>query len=162
MPRRRKQVTEVSNHKSVNNEPSNFDNQVTELQKSVISAGSKTRAASKKQVADHVDIDTDLQTSVTEGKPLRADQNSGVDQSLFENLHSAVTWSRQPPAPHARYQRASFGDARLLEEFVSLTVKVPGTWRVHWQFEARRRRTSLSALVIQMLVETLGLPEEEG
>jgi hypothetical protein len=161
MGRRKKSLTELSNNKSDSSESGNSNNQVTELQKSVTETKSKTKTESRRRPLDQAGDVTDVHSSVTEEKPLQAEGDSGGDKSLFENLHSAVTWSRQPPAPHVRYQRASFGDARLLEEFVSLTVKVPGSWRDHWQVEARRRRTSLSALVIQMLVETLGLPQDE-
>jgi len=111
-----------------------------------------------------VNLGTDVHTSVTTEPQLLADDNdkdSNDNQVLLPHLHSALNWSRPSPASRVPYQRASFGEARLLEQFVSLTVKVPDSWREHWQVEVRKRRTSLSALVVQMLVETLGLPQND-
>ena len=42
---------------------------------------------------------------------------------------------------------------------VSLTVKVPLSYRQHWQIEAKRRRTSVTSLVVEALTKELGLPE---
>ena len=43
---------------------------------------------------------------------------------------------------------------------VSLTIKVPLSYRQHWQIEAKRRRTSVTRLVVEALTKELGLPEE--
>lgn len=44
------------------------------------------------------------------------------------------------------------------ERVTSLTVKVPDSLRVHWLIEAKRRGTSLSAIIVKHLSETLGTP----
>lgn len=45
------------------------------------------------------------------------------------------------------------------ERVTSLTVKVPDSLRVHWLIEAKRRGTSLSAIIVKHLSEELGTPE---
>ena len=44
-------------------------------------------------------------------------------------------------------------------ESVSLTIKVPLSYRRHWQIEAKRRNTSVTSLIVEALREKLGLPE---
>ena len=52
------------------------------------------------------------------------------------------------------------GNIRIEEEpAVSLTVKVPLAYRQHWQIEAKKRRTSVTSLVVEALSKELGLPE---
>lgn len=43
---------------------------------------------------------------------------------------------------------------------VSLTIKVPLSYRQHWQIEAKRRNTSVTSLIVEALQEKLGLPEK--
>ena len=45
------------------------------------------------------------------------------------------------------------------EPAVSLTIKVPLSYRQHWQIEAKKRRTSVTSLVVEALSKELGLPE---
>lgn len=42
---------------------------------------------------------------------------------------------------------------------VSLTIKVPLSYRQHWQIEAKKRSTSVTKLIVEALGEKLGLPE---
>lgn len=45
------------------------------------------------------------------------------------------------------------------EDQVSLTIKVPRSHRQHWQVEAKKRGTSVTALIVDYFTEELGLPE---
>ena len=44
------------------------------------------------------------------------------------------------------------------EDQVSLTIKVPRALRQHWQIEAKKRGTSVTALIVDYFTEELGLP----
>jgi hypothetical protein len=44
------------------------------------------------------------------------------------------------------------------EPLVSLTIKVKESWRNHWQVEAKRRRTSVTAAIVAALSKEFGLP----
>lgn len=46
------------------------------------------------------------------------------------------------------------------EEMVSLTIKVPESWRIHWQIEAKKRRITVRQAVIDALTEKFGLPDQ--
>jgi hypothetical protein len=41
----------------------------------------------------------------------------------------------------------------------SLTVKVSDKLRIHWLTEAKKRRTSLSAVIVKHLTEEFGTPD---
>ena len=43
---------------------------------------------------------------------------------------------------------------------VSLTIKVPKSYRQHWQIEAKKQDTTVTKLIIEYLGESLGLPEK--
>ena len=45
------------------------------------------------------------------------------------------------------------------EDQVSLTIKVPRSLRQHWQVEAKKRGTSVTALIVDYFTEELGLPD---
>ena len=44
------------------------------------------------------------------------------------------------------------------EKEVSLTIKVPRTWRQHWVAECKRSGKTLKEVVAEMLAEKYGLP----
>jgi predicted HicB family RNase H-like nuclease len=44
------------------------------------------------------------------------------------------------------------------DKLVSLTIKVSENLRQHWQIEAKRRRTSVTQIIIQHLKSELGEP----
>ena len=44
-------------------------------------------------------------------------------------------------------------------DIVSLTIKVPKSYRRHWQIEAKKQDTTVTKLIIEYLGESLGLPE---
>lgn len=46
------------------------------------------------------------------------------------------------------------------DEIVSLTVKVPESWRNYWQIEAKKRRTTMRQAIIDALTKEFGLPDE--
>ena len=46
------------------------------------------------------------------------------------------------------------------ERSVSLTIKVPLSYRQHWQIEAKRRGTSVTSIVVKALTKELGLPDQ--
>ena len=43
---------------------------------------------------------------------------------------------------------------------VNLSIKVPRQWRRHWVSEARRQDTTLTAVIIALLKEKFGEPDE--
>ncbi len=45
-------------------------------------------------------------------------------------------------------------------EEVNLSIKVPKHWRRHWVSEAKRQDTSLTAVIIALLKEKFGEPNE--
>ncbi len=47
------------------------------------------------------------------------------------------------------------------EEEVNLSIKVPKRLRRHWVSEAKKRDTSLTAIIIASLKEKLGEPQDE-
>lgn len=47
------------------------------------------------------------------------------------------------------------------DETVSLTIKVPESWRTYWQIEAKKRRTTMRQAIIDALTKEFGLPEDE-
>lgn len=46
----------------------------------------------------------------------------------------------------------------VIDEFVSVTIKVPKSLRQHWQVEAKKRDVTVSKLVVDFLSQTLGTP----
>lgn len=44
------------------------------------------------------------------------------------------------------------------DKLVSLTIKVPEDLRQHWQIEAKRRRVSVTRLIVDYLSRELGTP----
>jgi predicted HicB family RNase H-like nuclease len=44
------------------------------------------------------------------------------------------------------------------DKLVSLTIKVPEDLRQHWQIEAKRRRVSVTRLIVDYLSSELGVP----
>ena len=45
-------------------------------------------------------------------------------------------------------------------DIVSLTIKVPKSYRQHWQIEAKKQDTTVTKLIIESLGKSLGLPEK--
>jgi len=70
-----------------------------------------------------------------------------------ENQHSRNDDSLvEPPSPDIAEK------ANSRPEEVNLSIKVPKRLRRHWVAEAKRRDTSLTAVIITALKETLGEP----
>ena len=42
---------------------------------------------------------------------------------------------------------------------VSLTIKVPKSYRQHWQIEAKKQDTTVTKLIVELLGKNLGLPD---
>ena len=74
------------------------------------------------------------------GKAIETDVASLEDKVVSTESGKAVT-----PAPEQ-------------EPSVSLTIKVPRSYRQHWQIEAKKRDTSVTSLIVEALMEELGLP----
>lgn len=49
-------------------------------------------------------------------------------------------------------------DGDVEPSLVSLTIKVPRSYRQHWQIEAKRLDRSVTSLIMDALQEKLGLP----
>ena len=45
------------------------------------------------------------------------------------------------------------------EKMVSLTIKVPISYRQHWQIESKKRGVSVTQLIVSYLGEELGKPD---
>ncbi len=55
-------------------------------------------------------------------------------------------------------QQAVKGEIQVEEKEVSLTIKVPISWRQHWVAECKREGKTLKEVVTEMLTEKYGKP----
>jgi hypothetical protein len=63
------------------------------------------------------------------------------------------------PALQSTVNTENAGDTEIVKEKeVSLTIKVPRSWRQHWVAECKREGKTLKEVVTEMLTEKYGLP----
>ncbi|MEN9568396.1 MAG: hypothetical protein RLZZ69_3592 [Cyanobacteriota bacterium] len=78
------------------------------------------------------------------------------NQSTFSNTakQEAVKPALQPAVNTENATEAEI----VKEKEVSLTIKVPRSWRQHWVAECKREGKTLKEVVTEMLTEKYGLP----
>lgn len=74
-----------------------------------------------------------------------------TDVASIENIDTVNTESSNAVIPDVQQPE---------EPSVSLTIKVPLSYRQHWQVEAKRRGTSVTSLIVEALTQELGLPSQ--
>ena len=57
-------------------------------------------------------------------------------------------------------ERQNAGEVEVVQDrMVNLSIKVPESSRRHWASEAKRRGTTLTAVITAALLDTFGMPE---
>lgn len=83
----------------------------------------------------------DLLKKAKQANQESVDGNTSVQQSILPEIQQTVKESIQ-----------------VEEKEVSLTIKVPRTWRQHWVAECKREGKTLKEVVTEMLTEKYGKP----
>jgi hypothetical protein len=81
-------------------------------------------------------------------------ENKNESASFKKALQEAVK-----PAKQQTVNTEDTSETEIVEEKeVSLTIKVPRSWRQHWVAECKREGTTIKEVVTEMLAEKYGKP----
>ena len=86
-------------------------------------------------------------------------ENSEADKDNKSALLDTAKQEAREPALQLNANTENMTEAETVKEKeVSLTIKVPRSWRQHWVAECKRSGKTLKEVVAEMLTEKYGLP----
>jgi hypothetical protein len=91
-------------------------------------------------------------------KKARGSENEAENNNGSESLNTAKQQAVKP-ALQPTVNTENTGDTEVIEEKeVSLTIKVPKSWRQHWVAECKREGKTLKEVIVEMLSEKYSKP----
>lgn len=91
-------------------------------------------------------------------KKARGENSEAENQNESKFLSTAKQQTQEPEKQLAVNTDNADEAETLGEKEVSLTIKVPISWRQHWVAECKRSGKTLKEVVTEMLAEKYGLP----
>ena len=86
-------------------------------------------------------------------------QMTGKYGNLLKKARNTDEQQSVKPAIQESVNTENSSEAEIIKEKeVSLTIKVPISWRQHWVAECKREGKTLKEVVTEMLAEKYGLP----
>ena len=86
-------------------------------------------------------------------------ENSEADKDSQSALPNTAKQKAVKPDKQKDINTENISKTEIVEEKeVSLTIKVPRSWRQHWVAECKREGKTLKEVVTEMLAEKYGLP----
>lgn len=91
-------------------------------------------------------------------KKARGENHDADNQNESKFLSTAKQQTPKPEIQQAFHTDNALEIEMVEEKEVSLTIKVPRSWRQHWVAECKREGKTLKEVVTEMLAEKYGLP----